>query len=314
MNIDNIKRILIVGAGNMGHSIALVFAQAGYDIDLLDVNEDILNNALKLIESNLNILSEFNRVNKKEIPGILKRIHPTTNLTTAAENADFVTEAVSELPELKKKVFFKLDRHCSEDVVLASNTSTLDIFRIVKKIPRINKVIAHHYFSPPHIIPIVEIAVGRKTSKETVDFSLKLMEKIKKKPILMEKSAPSYIVNKIQTSIIGAMYELIARDLATPEQIDLAIKYTLGIRLPIVGIVQAQDFTGLDLLHDVLKNRHIEVQFINEKIEKGHLGAKSGVGFYDYGGRTEQEILKKRDRLYLQMLEHLEKINAFEPI
>lgn len=314
MDVTEIKRVLIVGAGTMGHSIAQIYAQAGYDVDLVDLNNEILTNAIRLIESNLNILAEFKRVNSGEIPGILNRIHPTTNLTTAAENADFVTEAVSEIPELKREIFSQLDKHCSEDVVLASNTSTLDIFSIVKKITRINHVIAHHYFSPPHIIPIVEIAVGRKTSKETVDFSLKLMEKVRKKPILMEKSAPLYIVNKIQNSITGAMYELMTRGLATPEQIDLAIKYTLGIRLPIVGIVQSQDFTGLDLIHDILKNRHIEVQFINEKIEKGHLGAKSGAGFYEYGGRSEQEILKKRDRLYLQMLEHLEKLNAFKPL
>ncbi len=314
MNVNKIKRILIVGAGTMGHSIAQIYAKAGYDVDLVDLNKKRLTNAIRLVESNLNILAEFQRVDGKEIPAILNRIHLTTNLIAAAESADFVTEVVSEIPEVKRDVFLQLDKYCSDDVVLASNTSTLDIFNIVKKINRIKQVIAHHYYAPPHIIPLVEVAPGRKTSKEVVDFSIELMQKIGKRPLLMKKFAPSYIVNKIQSAITGAMYELITRGLATPEQIDIAIKNTLGIRLPVVGVIQSQDFTGLDLLNDILKNRGIEVPFIIEKVEKGHLGAKSGKGFYDYGGRNEQEILKKRDRLYLQMLEHLEKINAFNPI
>jgi len=314
MNVNKIKRILIVGAGTMGHSIAQIYAQAGFDVDLVDLNKEILTNAIILIESNLNILAEFKRVNSGEIPDILNRIHPSTNLPTAAENADFVTEAVSEIPELKREIFSQLDKNCSEDVVLASNTSTLDIFNIVKKINRIKQVITHHYYAPPHIIPLVEVAPGRKTSKEVVDFSIDLMQKIGKRPLLMKKFAPLYIVNKIQSAITGAMYELITRELATPKQIDIAIKNTLGIRLPVVGVIQSQDFTGLDLLNDIFKNRGIEVPFIIEKVEKGHLGAKSGKGFYDYSGRNEQEILNKRDRLYLQMLEHLEKVNAFEPI
>ena len=160
----------------------------------------------------------------------------------------------------------------------------------------------------------MEIAPGRKTSQNVVDFSINLMQKIGKRPILMKKFAPLCIVNKIQSAITGAMYELITRGLATPEQIDLAIKYTFGIKLPVVGLIQSQDFMGLDLLNDILKTRGIEVPFIIEKIKRGNLGVKSGIGFYDYGGRSEQEILNKRDRLCLQMLEHLEKINAFNPI
>ena len=152
MNINKIKRILIVGAGTMGHSIAQLYAQAGYNVDLVDLNKEILTNAIRLVESNLHILAEFKKVDGKEIPAILNRIHLTTNLIAAAENADFVTEVVSEVPEVKRNVFLQLDKYCSEDVVLASNTSTLDIFRIVKNINKIKQVITHHYYAPPHII------------------------------------------------------------------------------------------------------------------------------------------------------------------
>ncbi len=314
MNVNSIKRILIVGAGTMGHSIAQIYAQAGYDVDLVDNNDEKLIHAIRLIESNLNILAEFKRVYNEEIPKILNRINPTTNLKKAAENADLITEVVSEVPEVKKSVFFQLDKYCSEEAILASNTSTLDIFKIIKNINKIERVITHHYYAPPHIIPLVEIAPSRKTSKEVIDVSIRIMEKVGKKPILMKKFAPLYIVNKIQNAITGAMYELITRGLATPKQIDLALKTSLGIKLPVVGQIQSQDFMGLDLINDILKTRGINVNFINDKIEQGHLGVKSGKGFYDYKGRSEQEILEKRDRLCLQILELLEKINAFDPI
>lgn len=314
MKIDEIKNVTVVGAGNMGHSIAQVYAQSGFEVDLIDLNENVLNRAMKLIKSNLNVLKEFDRVDINTIPSILKHIHPSTNLQGAAKKADLIVEAVSEIPELKMKIFSVLEENCSESTILASNTSTLDIYKILKEIKNPKRLITHHWFAPPHIIPLVEIAPGRKTSIDVVDLSKEIMEKLGKKPIVMKKFTPNYIVNRIQNAISAAMYELILREIATAEQIDLAIKTSLGIRLPIVGIVQSQDFTGLDLIKDIQKDMGIKVSIIDEKVEKGHLGAKSGKGFYKYYGQSEEEILQKRDRLYLKMLNYLEKINAFEPI
>ena len=314
MKIDEIKNITVVGAGSMGHSIAQVYAQSGFEVDLIDLNEDALNRAMRLIKSNLNVLREFDRVDINTIPFILEHIHPSTNLQGAAKKADLIIEAVSEIPELKMKIFSVLEEYCSESTILASNTSTLDIYKILKEIKNPKRLITHHWFAPPHIIPLVEIAPGRKTSVDVVNLSIEIMEKLGKKPIVMKKFTPHYIVNRIQNAISAVMYELILRDIATAEQIDLAIKISLGIRLPIVGIVQSQDFTGLDLVKDIQKSMGIKVSIIDEKVEKGHLGAKTGKGFYNYNGQSEEEILQKRDRFYLKMLNYLEKINAFEPI
>ena len=130
----------------------------------------------------------------------------------------------------------------------------------------------------------------------------------------MEKFSPNYIVNKIQSAISGAMYELMMRDLATAEQIDLVIKTTLGVRLPIVGIVQMHDFTGLNLVEDIITAKGGSVPLVSEKVKRGELGAKTGKGHYDYHNRSETEILTKRDRLYLMQLEFLEKNTEFKPI
>ncbi|MEX2750461.1 MAG: 3-hydroxyacyl-CoA dehydrogenase family protein [Candidatus Freyarchaeota archaeon] len=313
MDAKNVKKALVVGAGVMGHSIAQVFAQAGIEVGLVDLNERILERAINLIKSNLSILAEFKRVPRNKISTILKRIHITTSLAEGAQGADFAIEVVSEVAEVKKKVFAQLDELFSEDIVLASNTSGLDIFGIAE-VKKPERLIITHWFAPPHIIPLVEVVPGPKTSKDVVTFTKELMERLGKRPVVLREFVRSFIVNRIQNQIFLAVLEMLEKGWASPMEIDLAVKSSLGIRLPIVGVVQTYDFTGLDLVLDIMKSYGVSHPLFEEKVKKGHLGAKTSKGLYDYGGRSEEEILKKRDRLYLKMLDYLEKINAFEPI
>jgi 3-hydroxyacyl-CoA dehydrogenase len=226
----------------------------------------------------------------------------------------FVVEAVNENPALKKHLFNQLSEICPEDAILTSNTSTLNIFQITRGIKNVHRIIAHHWFAPPHIIPLVEVVPSRKTSNATVEFSVNLLKRIGKEPIVIDKFIPGYIVNRIQTALYGAMYELLARKIATPEQIDLAIRTSLGIRLPIVGIAQSQDFTGLDLVRDIQESKGGVLPLIKEKVECNQLGVKTGKGLFNYHGISEEEILKKRDRLFLNQLEFLEKLTSFNRI
>jgi 3-hydroxybutyryl-CoA dehydrogenase len=313
VNKMEIKKILVVGAGTMGPSIAQVYATSGFEVNLVDLNQDILDRSLMSIKSNLNTLAEFGRVKSNEIPAILNRIHPSTDLKDAAKDVDLAIEAVNEIPDVKNKVFSQLSDFCSESTILASNTSSLNIFKIVK-VNKPERLVIQHWYAPPHIIPLVEIVPGRKTSKEVIELSVQVIKKIGRKPIVLNKYIDQFIVNRIQNAIGGVCFELLMRKIADPETIDAAVKYSLGIRLPIVGVVQTFDFTGLDLVADILKSKGMELSLINEKIEQGNLGAKTGKGFYDYGGLSEVEILKKRDRKYLKILELLEEIKAFDPI
>ncbi len=313
MDAGNVGTVLVVGAGVMGHSIAQVFAQAGIEVDLTDLNEQALTRAMPLIRTNLHTLAEFGRVPQNDIPAIMARIRPSTDLTASARKADFVLEAVSEVPEIKRAVFGQLDEICPQDTVLASNTSSLNIFEIARvKSPE--RLIVAHWFAPPHIIPLVEVVPGPDTDARVVTFTADLMKRLGKKPLILEKFVPSFIVNRIQNSIGKAVWEMLENEWATPEQIDLAVKASLGIRLPIVGVVQSVDFTGLDLVADIMRSHDRIVPLVEEKVKQGQLGAKTSKGIYDYGGRTEEEILIKRDKLYLKMLEHLEKIQAFDPV
>jgi 3-hydroxybutyryl-CoA dehydrogenase len=309
----NLKRALVVGAGIMGHSIAQVFAQAGIEVDLVDLDDKILGRAMNLIKANLQTLAEVGRVSRKEMGAIQARIHPTARLPAPADGIGFAIEAVSEVPYVKKKVFSQLEEFCPEDTVLASNTSTLDIFSIAQ-IRRPERLVVTHWFAPPHIIPLVEVVPGPTTSPAVVELAAKLMERLGKKPVVMKAFVPSFIVNRIQNSIYRAVWEMLEKGWATAEQIDMAVKLSLGIRLPIVGVAQSLDFTGLDLVFDMMKSHGSVNPLVEEKVKRGYLGAKSSRGIYDYGGKSETEILRKRDERYLKVLDHLEEIKAFEPI
>lgn len=310
---EDVRTAVVVGAGVMGHSIAQVFAQAGIEVGLVDVDEKTLERAMRLIKHNLGTLAELSRLKSDEIPAILSRIHSTTDLGSSARGADFVIEAVVEVPAVKTRVFSRLDEICPDDTILASNTSGLDIFDVVQ-VTRPERLVVTHWFAPPHIIPLVEVVPGPHTSPQVVGFTAKLMQRLGKKPVVMKEFVRSFIVNRIQNNISLAVWEMLQNGWATPEQIDLAVKLSLGIRLPIVGVVQTFDFTGLDLVHQMMQNFGFENKLVDEKFAQGHLGAKTSKGIYNYGDRSEEEILKKRDKLYIQMLEHLEKIRAFEPV
>jgi 3-hydroxybutyryl-CoA dehydrogenase len=313
MNSDKVKSVLVVGSGVMGSSIAQVFATGEWDVTLMDVDGNALTRAMGVIESGLKTLADFGKVSKARIPSILSRIKPLTDLTEKAGDVDFAIEVVPEVPAIKKKVLAELGDLCSPETVIASNTSALDIFSIAE-VKGPERLIISHFFAPAHIIPLVEIVPGARTSPETVSFTAALMERLGKRPVVMKKYWPGFIGNRIQKAIGETVLQMIEEGVATPDEIDRAMKLTLGIRLPIVGVVQTFDFQGLDMLLDTMRNYGKVFGFVEEKVRKGHLGVKTSRGIYDYQSRSEVEILRKRDELYLKMLRHLEEIHAFDPV
>ena len=313
MNAQEVKRVAVIGAGTMGHSIAQVFAQAGIEVNLVDIKKNLLDHALQLVKGNLETLASLGRLKAGGIPDILSRVHTTTDLAAAAKGVDFALEAAVEIPEVKKNIFKELERFCPPGAVLASNTSGLDLFNVIEmKDP--SRVVIAHWFAPPHIIPLVEVVPGPNTSPAVLQATADLMKRIGKKPVLMKQFVQRFIVNRIQNAIMLTVLEMIENNWASPEEIDLAVKTSLGIRLPIVGVMQSMDFNGLNLVNDVLKSQGRIIPLINEKVKQGHLGPSTSKGIYDYQGRTEVEILRKRDELFFKMLDHLESIGAFKPV
>lgn len=310
MGSEWIKRVLVVGAGTMGHGIAMVFGLRGYEVDLMDISEEALDRSLRVIRSNLDTLKEERLIGSGEIRTTLPRIHPTLSLDVGAK-ADFVVEVISEDPRAKRMLFHALDQICPPGTIFASNTSYLNVFPYLKT-KRSEKVVIAHWWAPPHLIPLVDVVRGPGTSPETVEIVRKLLLRLGKKPVVMKKFIPGYIVNRLQRAMAREIFYLLDGGYASAEEIDLAVKNSIGLRIPVVGVVQRYDFTGLDLalsfeqnpsIHLVSKDR--QPKTLVHLVKQGYLGVKSGKGFYDYSHRTAAEVMRERDRKLIAMMKFL---------
>jgi 3-hydroxybutyryl-CoA dehydrogenase len=304
------KRVLVVGAGTMGHSIAMVFALGDYHVDLVDLNEEILEKALHLIQSNLQTLRRAKLIDTKSVPKVLRRISPSTSLGVA-RGADLVIEAIREDPRAKRRLFLSLDQICPPRTIFASNTSYLNIFNLVRTC-RPEKVVIAHWWAPPHLIPLVDVVKGPKTSPETVKAIKEVLIKLGKKPVVLNKFIPGYIVNRLQRAMAREIFNLLDKGYASPEDIDVAVKSSLGIRIPVVGVVQRYDYTGLDLALTFEKNPSIHLvskdvvpKTLSRLVEEGSLGVKTGRGFYDYSSKPMAEVLRDRDVKLIELLKFL---------
>jgi len=309
--MNAIHNVTVMGAGTMGHALAQVFAQGGHEVWLNDISDEALSKAMRLIESNLATQVEMGVLNKEQPAAILQRIRTSVRIEEAAANADMVIEAIVEDAEAKRKAFRILDEVCPPEAILASNTSYIDIFEVVST-RRPERVLITHWFAPPHIVPLVEIVRGPDTSPETLEKVESLLVKLGKTPMVLAKFLPGFIVNRLQAALRRETLFLLENGYATAEDIDRATKAGFGLRVPILGLVKRLDFAGIDFTQRVLRNRPYEppaaqehYSVIDNLVAQGKLGVKTGCGFYDYGGRSPEEIMKERDVKLIRLREFL---------
>ncbi|HHY14025.1 MAG TPA: 3-hydroxyacyl-CoA dehydrogenase family protein, partial [Thermoanaerobacterales bacterium] len=310
MSIDKIKKAAVLGAGTMGPGIAQLFAMSGYDVSIYTRSESTMEKAKKVLETNLATFAEEDLVKAEEIDEILNRIQMTHSIPEAVKDAGYIVETIVENKDAKKELFEELDDLCEQDVVLASNTSFLNIYDIVPKRRRPFTANAH-WFAPPHIVPLVEVVGGDETAPETVELVVEMMKDIGKVPVVLEKFVPGFVVNRIQRVLGWETYYLLDNGYITPDQLDLAVKASLMPRGMILGLVQRIDFTGLDLTWGNLQNKGVidppmdkQPKCLSERVESGDLGVKTGKGFYDYTDRSMEEVLKKRDKMLIRVLKN----------
>jgi len=301
--MKEIKEVLVVGAGTMGHGIAQSFAMNELPVSLADVNEELLRRAKNWIADNLNTMAELGEIGRDRIPPTLSRIQFTTALREAATKADFVLEAVNENLDLKKRLFQQFGQWTRPDAILATNSSSFDINDLSAVTDRPERIIGAHWFHPAHITPCVEIIPSDLTSQETIDVTSKLMRRIGKAPTLC-KSAPGFVANRIQFAMAAEALALIEEGLATPEEVDRIIESSIGFRLGAFGPIRIMDQAGLDTydsvykyLYGKLKREQFKPPHILKKLlEEGRLGLKSQHGFYEYKQETGETMKRERDR------------------
>ncbi len=301
MSTTEINKITVVGPGMMGHAIAQEFASAGYNVILCGRSEERLQQALQKIARNLEELVEWDIISIDALKSALDRIKTTTSLEAAGSDADLVVESIVEDLEVKKQLFKDLDRICPPHTILASNTSSLLPTDLGAATRRPDRVLIAHYFNPPYLMPLVEIVRGKSTSDDSINTVYKLMQDMGKSPIICQKEALGFIANRLQLVLWREAFNIVQRGIASPQDVDLAVKNSFGRRLGTVGPFELYEYIdGYDLTLQCEKYILPDMDTSNEpypllldKIKKGELGAKTGKGFYDWTPEFTEAWRKK---------------------
>ncbi len=304
-----IKKVTVVGAGIMGHGIAQLFAQKGCSVMLYDINDNILNSAIEKIKSNLRLYIDMGLQKETVIDYVISHITPTTNLRNAVAEAQFVTEAVPENLKLKIEIFREIDAISNDSVIMTSNTSTFSITEISKSIKKRDRLLMTHWFNPPYMIPVVEVVKGDSTSEETFSLTFEFLKEMGKEPVHVMKQIPGLLVNRIQTAMFREIVSLLEAGIATPENIDKAVRGSFGVRLAAIGPLATVDFAGVDLWYTGAKNLYplLDVSREPQKllmtmVEKGFYGIKTNKGFFEYKDEQKENIIRERDIRLLRLL------------
>jgi 3-hydroxybutyryl-CoA dehydrogenase len=289
-----IQKVFIVGAGLMGAGIAQVCAQSGIDVFINDVNQEILDRALKNISWSVGKFVEKGKVKERQ-EAIMSRIQTGTDFEPAAQ-ADLTIEAVFEKLELKQKIFTKLDGICKAEAILASNTSAIPITEVAAVTKRPERVVGLHFFNPVPMMDVVEVIKGVRTSTEVMEAGVHFVRRLGKEPIRVESDVPGFLLNRINLVSYVEAIRLVEQGIGTVADIDKGVRLAFGRRM---GPFETGDLVGLDVsfggltaIYEESKDlRYHPPQLLRRKVKAGELGRKTGRGWYTYnpdGTRKEE--------------------------
>ncbi|MBO5666283.1 MAG: 3-hydroxyacyl-CoA dehydrogenase family protein [Firmicutes bacterium] len=301
-----IKRIIIAGAGTMGASMAQTFAKFGYDVTLYDVFPAALDKAKALIELNQKTEIAEKIVTEEQSKEMLAHIGYTGDVEEFRK-ADFVVEAIVERLDIKHTFWEQVSNLVDEDVVLATNTSGLSITKIAEKVKNPERFGGMHWINPPHIIRLIEVIKGEKTSDEAAQVIYDLALAVEKKPVIVN-DALGFALNRIQLAILRECLHIVESGITTPEAVDDIMKYGLGLRYACLGPFEVCDLGGLDVFNNIasylfedLSDEKKPFGMLADRIEKGQYGVKNGAGFYDYSNGKADEKIEYRDQMFTKL-------------
>ena len=283
--MTEIKNILVLGAGTMGHGIAQTAAQAGFQVSLYDLKQEFIDSGVKRITQNLNKGIERGKLTGTDKESTLNRIAATTDLQTAASACDLVIEAILEQMDLKRQIFGDLNRLCPAHAILASNTSSLSLTELANATSRPAQVIGMHFFNPVHIMKLLEVIVAKQTSDDTLQTVLSVGERLGKDCIVV-KDSPGFATSRLGLALGLEAMRMLESGVASAEDIDKAM--ALGYNHP-MGPLKLTDLVGLDVRLNIAEYLFKEIgeqfrppEILRQKVAEGKFGQKSGEGFYNW--------------------------------
>ena len=292
------RKIAVIGAGTMGNGIAHTFAQSGYEVSLIDVSNNSLERGINTIEKNLDRMLKREKISQADKQTTLDKITTYTSMNDGVSGVDLVVEAATENMDIKLKIFSQLDEVCGENVILASNTSSISITKIASVTNRPEKVIGMHFMNPVPVMKLVEIIRGYATSDDVTDQIMQLSRDLKKSPVEVN-DYPGFVANRILMPMINEAVYTLYEGVAGVDEIDTVMM--LGMAHP-MGPLHLADFIGLDVCLSILEvlndgfgnPKYAPCPLLVNMVTAGKLGLKSGEGFYDYSEGPKNKKLSKQ--------------------
>ena len=302
----NQKKVAVLGSGTMGPGIALTYALGGYSASLYSRSQKTLHRAKTVIASALELFVEEGIRSGDDAKAAFARIQFTDSVEEAVKDAWYVAETIVEDPEAKKELYTRLDELLPAEVIIASNTSYMNVFELLPAARQPYSVISHWY-APAHILPLVEVVKGPETLETVMEKVVSFHKSCGKTAVRMEKYIPGFIVNRMQSAMTKEVVYLLENGYCTAEELDLAVKTSLMPRGLLLGLVQRMDFNGLDMIARSLENKKYvpapeldRPRMIFDLTDKGDYGVKTGKGFFDYSDQPYEEVLRRRDKMLLK--------------
>lgn len=307
-SLKDIKKIAILGAGTMGSGIAHAYAAGGYQVVLWTRSEETKQRCITTIRGSLATFAEEGLITAEQQQTYFDHISFASTVEEAVDGADFVQETIVENKEAKAELFEKLAAVLPEDVIIASNTSALNVFELVPEKLQPQLCIAHWY-APPHLIPLVEVVKSEQASQETADTVIALLKKCGKTPVFMKKFIRGYIVNRLQQCLNREVFYLLDNGYCDAEAIDMAAKASFIPRAVVLGLLKRIDFGGLKMTANNYINHSYTMpengdelpRVLKEHVDAGEIGIKSGKGFYDYTDVDIEALKAKRDKQLMEI-------------
>jgi 3-hydroxybutyryl-CoA dehydrogenase len=314
MELKDIRTVAVTGTGTMGRGIVQSFASAGYLVNCYDVAEAELERLVPLVKAMQQTLVEGGLLTHEAAEQSLGRIRTFNSLEECLGNVQLVVEAVPEVLSVKLPLYEQMDRAADPEIIFASNTSGLSITKLGSVTRRPERVAGFHFWNPAHLMPLVEVTKGEKTTSEVAELLLALATQLGKKPILVRREVPGFIGNRLQYAVLREALHLVQEGVASAEDVDTAMKAGPGIRYSFLGPLETADLGGLDVFTSISNylfadlGRATKAQpCMADLVEGGRLGVKTGRGFYEYGGKTLSELLSARDEKLMKVLAALKR-------